>query len=67
LVLDDETAQRAAAQLPLERIPLGGQGALYRLPTGLGETIGALDIRDGILVPAYGDAASAGTVDDHGR
>jgi hypothetical protein len=67
LVLDDETAQRAAAQLPLERIPLGGQGALYRLPTGLGETIGALDIRDGILVPAYGDAASAGTADDHGR
>jgi hypothetical protein len=58
LVLDDETAQRAVVRQPLERIPLGALGTIYRLPAARGE-IRALDIVDGKVVPAYDDKASA--------
>ncbi|HET9493748.1 MAG TPA: glycosyltransferase family 39 protein [Chloroflexia bacterium] len=61
LVLDQETAQRTAVEQPLERIPLDGQGALYRLNGGPGE-IRALDIREGRLVPVYeGEAGNPAT------
>ena len=65
LVLDDETAQRAATQ-PLERIPLGDLGSLYRLPAGPGE-IRALDITDGKLVPVYDGKAGTPSTNSQGR
>jgi hypothetical protein len=64
LVLDDKTAQRAATEQPLERIPLGGRGTIYRLPTARGE-IRALDITDGKLVPVYD--GKAGTSETNGQ
>jgi hypothetical protein len=66
LVLDEKTAQRVAGERPLERIPLDGQGALYRLPSGPGE-IRALDITEGRLVPVYEGKAGAPATNQQGR
>ena len=66
LLLDDETARRAAVEQALERIPLGSQGAIYRLPTTQGE-IRALDIASGMLVPAYDGKAGTPAANTQGR
>ena len=56
----------ASMAQPLERIPVGRPGTLYRLPDGPG-TIRALDLLEGKLVPVYDEMAGTPQVANGGR
>ena len=66
LLLDDDTARRAAVEQALERIPLGSQGAIYRLPATQGQ-IRALDLAGGMLVPVFDSKSGTPAANTQGR